>query len=452
MADYKIPTIAIVGAGLAGCEAAFQLARFGFAVTLFEMRPKKQTPVHQTEQLAELVCSNSFRSDDASNNAVGLLHQELRKAGSLIMQAADHHRLPAGGALAVDRGMFASHITHAISSQPNISLKRQEVSHLPVPNYDITIITSGPLTSDALASAIISLTGNESLAFFDAIAPIIHAHSIDETITWRQSRYDKGDADYINCPMDEDQYERFIDALLSAPLQELKAHDQTPFFEGCLPIEVMAKRGKDTLRFGPMKPVGLSNPYQANPRCHAIVQLRQDNTQASLWNIVGFQTRIQHHAQAKILQLIPGLQKAEFARLGSIHRNSYLKSPNLLDPLFKLRTNPTIRFAGQITGVEGYVESAATGLMVGLSTACELMGEDIQPPPQTTALGSLMGYVSTNNLSKQFQPMNVNFGLFLPLEQNKKVKLRGKPYKQAVAQRASVDFDHYLQTLPIQIT
>ena len=420
-------TIHIVGGGLAGSEAAWQAANAGAQVILHEMRPLKKTDAHQTDGLAELVCSNSFRSDDAETNAVGLLHEEMRQAGSLIMREADRTKVPAGGALAVDRELFSAGVSNAIKSHENIEIVREEVGGLPPENWRNVIYATGPLTSPALADAIHAQTGEDALAFFDAIAPIIHKESIDFDIAWFQSRYDKkgpgGDgADYINCPMDETEYVAFLDALLSGAQTEFKEWEKsTPYFEACLPIEVMAERGVETLRFGPMKPVGLTDP-RTGKRPHAVVQLRQDNALGTLYNMVGFQTKMKYGAQTEVFRMIPGLANAEFARLGGIHRNTFINSPKLLDETLRLRSHPSLRFAGQITGVEGYIESAAIGLIAGRFAAADAIGAEIDAPPATTALGALLRHITGGHLSdgaggkNTFQPMNVNFGLFPPVD------------------------------------
>lgn len=417
-------TIHVIGGGLAGSEAAWQAAERGASVVLHEMRPVQMTDAHQTHDFAELVCSNSFRSDDHKHNAVGLLHEEMRRCDSLIMRAADQHKLPAGGALAVDRDAFAAAVTEAIHTHPNIRIERGEVAGLPPEEWRNVVVATGPLTSPALASAIQQLTGEDSLAFFDAIAPIVHADSIDRDIVWAQSRYDKvgpmgNGADYLNCPMDEAQYNTFVDALLSAPLHQFKDWEHVPYFDGCLPIEVMAARGRDTLRWGPMKPVGLTNPRNPTVKCHAIVQLRQDNALGTLWNMVGFQTKMRYGVQTEIFRLIPGLENAQFARLGGLHRNTFLNSPKVLGPDLKLKAMPRLRFAGQVTGVEGYVESAAVGLMAGRMAAADTRGEPLPPPPATTAMGALINHITGGHIeaeaysgARSFQPMNVNFGLF----------------------------------------
>jgi len=436
------PQVHIVGGGLAGSEAAWQLAQAGLPVVLHEMRPVRGTEAHQTEGLAELVCSNSFRSDDAANNAVGLLHEEMRRAGSLIMQAADAHKLPAGGALAVDRHGFSAAVQQALIEHPLVELRREEIAGLPPADWDSVIVATGPLTSPALAAAIAKLTGEESLAFFDAIAPIVHYESIDQSIAWKQSRYDKGEgADYFNCPLNKEEYEAFVAGLLAGDKTEFKEWEaSTPYFDGCLPIEVMAARGPDTLRWGPMKPVGLRDP-RTGRRPWAVVQLRQDNALGSLWNIVGFQTKLKHGEQTRLFRTIPGLAGAEFARLGGLHRNTFLNSPRLLDATLRLKAEPRLRFAGQITGCEGYVESAAVGLLTGRFAAAERLGLAPSAPPNTTAMGALLGHITSGADATTFQPMNVNFGLFPPIEGT----LRGKERKQALATRALGDLDRWLQ-------
>jgi len=416
----------VIGGGLAGSEAAWQIAARGIAVVLHEMRPAQTTAAHKTGGLAELVCSNSFRSDDREHNAVGLLHEEMRRLGSLIMRAGDANQVPAGGALAVDRDGFSAAVTAALASHPLIEICRGEIAALPPAEWDSVIVATGPLTSPALAQAIRSLTGEDALAFFDAIAPIVHHASIDMTVAWRQSRYDAcgpggTGADYINCPLDRAQYDAFLDALNAA--DKVSFHEweaSTPYFDGCLPIEVMAARGRDTLRFGPMKPVGLTNPHRPD-KPHAVVQLRQDNRLGTLFNMVGFQTKLKHGEQARIFRMIPGLAGAEFARLGGLHRNTFLNSPRLLDPLLRLKAMPRLRFAGQITGCEGYVESAAIGLLAGRFAAAERLGETPHVPPPATAHGALLAHITGGHVEtidagpRSFQPMNVNFGLFPPL-------------------------------------
>ena len=410
----------VIGGGLAGCEAAWQAARTGVAVVLHEMRPAQKTAAHETDQLAELVCSNSLRSDDHQTNAVGLLHEEMRRAGSLIMQAADRHRLPAGTALAVDRHGFSATIQATLESLPNVTISREAVDAIPPADWHDVIIATGPLTSDALAARIGALTEETALAFFDAIAPVVYTDSIDFDKAWFQSRYDKssGDGDgkdYINCPLNESQYSNFINALLDGDKVPFKDWERdTPYFEGCLPIEVMAERGPETLRFGPLKPVGLTNPH-ISEKPYAVVQLRQDNALGSLYNMVGFQTKLTHGEQTRIFRTIPGLENARFARLGGIHRNTFLNSPRLLDRTLRLKAAPHLRFAGQITGVEGYVESAAMGLLAGRFASAGKLGHALPVPPATTALGALLAHVTGDANADCFQPMNINFGLFPPL-------------------------------------
>jgi methylenetetrahydrofolate--tRNA-(uracil-5-)-methyltransferase len=453
----------VIGGGLAGSEAAWQLAKAGVPAVLHEMRPERQTEAHKTDALAELVCSNSFRSDDWETNAVGLLHQEMRRAGSLIMACADAHKLPAGGALAVDREDFADAVTEALTEHPLIEIDRSEVSGLPPADWDSVIVATGPLTSPALADAVKTLTGEAELAFFDAIAPIVHFDSIDMDVCWRQSRYDKvgpggSGADYINCPLDKTQYDAFIDGLLTAEKTTFKDFETTPYFEGCLPIEVMAERGRDTLRYGPMKPVGLTNAHRPDEKPHAIVQLRQDNALGTLWNMVGFQTKLKHGEQARVFRMIPGLAQAEFARLGGLHRNTFLDSPKLLDSSLRLKAEPRLRFAGQVTGVEGYVESAAIGLIAGRFAGTERLGAPPAPPPPTTALGALLAHITGGHLSadgeggaRSFQPMNVNFGLFPPVTVARgswgKGPKNGKAFarKRAMSARALADLDAWLE-------
>ena len=405
--------IHVIGGGLAGSEAAWQLAEAGLRVRLSEMRGVEATPAHQTDSLAELVCSNSFRSDDPSN-AVGLLHAEMRALGSLILRCADAHRVPAGSALAVDRDGYAEAVTRAISGHANIELVRERVDRLPAEGA--TIVATGPLTGEALAASIGAATGADALAFFDAIAPIVHHHSIDMDIAWMASRCDKGETrDYINCPMNKEQYLAFHQALLDGEKTEFKDWEKdTPYFEGCMPIEVMAERGVDTLRYGPMKPVGLDDP-RTGRWPYAVVQLRQDNALGTLWNIVGFQTKLKHGEQVRLFRTIPGLERAEFARLGGLHRNTFIQSPKLLDDTLRLKSRPSIRCAGQITGCEGYVESAAIGLLAGRFAAAELLGRTMAPPPVTTALGALLGHITGGANAESYQPMNINFGLFPPI-------------------------------------
>ena len=474
----------VIGGGLAGCEAAWQIATAGVPVVLHEMRPVRSTDAHKTDALAELVCSNSFRSDDWAANAVGLLHEEMRRAGSLIMAAADRHKLPAGGALAVDRDAFAADVTRSIATHPAITLERDEIAGLPPSDWDSVIVATGPLTSPALAEAILALTGEDALAFFDAIAPVLHHGSVDMTKSWMQSRYDKPGpagtgADYLNCPMSREEYEAFIDALLAGDKTSFKEWEaSTPYFNGCLPIEVMAERGRETLRFGPMKPVGLANPHEGGRRPHAVVQLRQDNALGTLWNMVGFQTKLKHADQVRVFRMIPGLEQAEFARLGGLHRNTFLNSPRLLDRRLRLKADPRLRFAGQITGVEGYVESAAIGLLAGRFAAVERLGsvEAMMSPPPTTALGALLDHITGGHLvvdepsdeqpgefaapgepaalrkPGSFQPMNINFGLFPPVVaptsdaggRRIKGKDKGPIKKRALGERALADLAAWL--------
>jgi methylenetetrahydrofolate--tRNA-(uracil-5-)-methyltransferase len=456
------PPIHIVGGGLAGSEAAWQIARRGLPVVLHEMRPERGTEAHRTERLAELVCSNSFRSDDKEANAVGLLHEELRRADSLVMKTADAHQVPAGGALAVDREGFSASVTAAIADHSLITVARGEVAGLPPADWDSVVIATGPLTSPALAGAIRELTGEDALAFFDAIAPIVHFDSIDLDVAWFQSRYDKPGpggtgADYVNCPMDKAEYEAFVDALLSG--EEHKYHDweKVPYFDGCLPIEVTAERGRETLRHGPMKPVGLTNRHKPAEKPYAVVQLRQDNALGTLYNMVGFQTKLRYAIQADTFRMIPGLGRAQFARLGGLHRNTFLNSPKLLDATLRLKAMPRLRFAGQITGCEGYVESAAIGLLAGRFAAAERLGEAVVTPPPTTAFGAILGHITGGHLAsddepgkRSFQPMNVNFGLFPPAqivrEPGRKLSgnEKGLARKRAITARALADLDRWL--------
>ena len=433
----------VIGGGLAGSEAAWQLAQAGIAVTLHEMRPKRKTDVHQTHGLAELVCSNSFRSDDKTANAVGVLHEEMRMMNSVIMAQADKHAVPAGGALAVDRDHFSAGVEDALGSHPLITINRDEITELPSSEEGHVIIASGPLTSDSLAASILEETKEEDLAFFDAIAPIVHFDSINMDVAWFQSRYDKGTGkDYINCPMNEEQYNAFITALCEGEKMSFKEFEEnTPYFDGCMPIEVMAERGPQTLRWGPMKPVGLTNQHDMS-RPFAVVQLRQDNQLATLFNMVGFQTKMKYGEQLRVFRMIPGLEEAEFARLGGLHRNTFINSPRLLDSQLRLKSQPHLRFAGQITGVEGYVESAATGGMAGRMLAAELQGDDWVAPPHTTAHGALLSHITGGAMADSFQPMNVNFGLFPPMETTK--KLRGRDRKNAYAARALDDTKNWL--------
>jgi methylenetetrahydrofolate--tRNA-(uracil-5-)-methyltransferase len=456
----KERTLHVIGAGLAGSEAAWQAAERGTDVILHEMRPGRLTEAHKSGACAELVCSNSFRSDDWETNAVGLLHEEMRRAGSLIMLAADRHKLPAGGALAVDRDAFSAEVTSRLAVHPRIEIRESEISGLPPSDWASVIVATGPLTTPALSAAVNALTGEDALAFFDAIAPIVLRDTIDMEVAWMQSRYDKPGpagtgADYINCPMNGAQYEAFIDALLAAEKTSFKEWElSTPYFEGCLPIEVMAERGRETLRFGPMKPVGLTDPRTGRSP-HAVVQLRQDNALGTLWNMVGFQTKLKHGEQTRVFRMIPGLEGASFARLGGLHRNTFLNSPKLLDGHLRLKADPRLRFAGQITGVEGYVESAAIGLLAGRFAAAELVEAESAPPPPTTALGALLSHITGGHLTdaacasgpRSFQPMNVNFGLFPPLaETGKRLKgaERGRARKKGLSHRALEDLGHWL--------
>ena len=440
-ADLK--PIHVIGGGLTGSEAAWQLARAGVPAVLHEMRPNRGTEAHVTGRLAELVCSNSFRSDDAQASAIGLLHEEMRRAGSLILRAGDANRVPAGTALAVDREGFSASVEQALEDEPLVTIERGEVAGLPPDEWDSVIIATGPLTSPALADAIRELTGEDSLAFFDAISPIVHKDSIDFSRAWFQSRYDKGDgADYINCPLTQAEYRAFLNALVSAETTAFKEWEKdTPYFEGCLPIEVMAERGPDTLRYGPMKPVGLTNPHAAE-RAHAVVQLRQDNALGTLYNIVGFQTKLKYGEQKRVFSLIPGLENAEFARLGGVHRNTFLNSPRLLDEALRLKARPRLRFAGQITGVEGYIESTAIGLLAGRFAAANRNGFAPQCPPATTALGALLHHITGGADAATFQPMNINFGLFPPLA----TRLNRKERKAAVTHRALNELETWLGT------
>jgi len=439
--------IRVIGGGLAGSEAAWQLAESGFRVRLSEMRGGGgSTPAHQTDQLAEMVCSNSFRSDDPHHNAVGLLHQEMRALNSLIMRAADLHKVPAGSALAVDREHFAAEVTRVVAGHPKVTVVRERVDRLPV-EYP-AIVATGPLTSSTLAEAIAAETGQGSLAFFDAIAPIVHRDSIDMDVAWFQSRWDKGDGkDYINCPLDKSQYEAFVQALNAGERTEFRDWErETPYFEGCMPIEVMAERGIDTLRHGPMKPIGLTDP-RTGRWSYAVVQLRQDNALATLWNMVGFQTKLRHSEQVRIFRMIPGLENAEFARLGGIHRNSFINSPLLLDDRLRLRSKPNIRFAGQITGCEGYVESAAVGLVAARFAAAELGGQHFPSPPAETAIGALLGHITGGANAETFQPMNVNFGLMPPPEG----RLRKADRKKAYTDRARAQFAEWLRSISQEV-
>lgn len=436
----------IVGGGLAGSEAAWQIASRGVPVVLHEMRPVRKTDAHHTDGLAELVCSNSFRSDDAENNAVGLLHAEMRAMNSLIMRAADTHKVPAGSALAVDRDAFSEEVTKTLENHPLITIERDEIAGLPPKDWDNVIVATGPLTSPALSEAVLELCGEDGLAFFDAIAPIVYKDSINFDIAWFQSRYDKGEgADYINLPMNKEQYDAFIEALNTGEKTDFKEWEKdTPYFEGCMPIEVMAERGPETLRFGPMKPVGLQSPHMEG-QCHAVVQLRQDNKLGTLYNIVGFQTKLKYGEQTRIFKTIPGLENAEFARLGGLHRNTFINSPKVLDGLMRMKADTRLRFAGQITGVEGYVESAAMGLMAGVFAATERLGGTPTVPPETTAFGALISHITGGADAKTFQPMNVNFGLFPPLEG----RFKRKDRKPAKAKRAQGDLASWIEGLDV---
>ncbi|WP_353313984.1 methylenetetrahydrofolate--tRNA-(uracil(54)-C(5))-methyltransferase (FADH(2)-oxidizing) TrmFO [Shimia sp. NS0008-38b] len=440
-------TLHIIGGGMAGSEAAWQAANMGVQVVIHEMRPKVETFAHRTGHLAEMVCSNSFRSDDDEQNAVGLLHWEMRAANGLIMATADKHRLPAGGALAVDRDPFAASVTEALKAHQNISVDYGEISELP--NEGHWIIATGPLTSTALGAAIQEETGADRLAFFDAIAPIIYADSIDMDIAWLQSRYDKGDTEeerkaYLNCPMTKDEYEAFIDALLAADKTEFHEGETAGYFDGCLPIEVMAERGRETLRFGPMKPVGLTNAHKPDDKPYAVVQLRRDNALGTLLNIVGFQTKMKYGAQTDVLKMIPGLENASFARLGGIHRNTFINSPTLLDNQMRLKSKPNIRFAGQVTGVEGYVESAAMGLLAGRLAAAEILGTHLTTAPLNTAMGALVHHITGGAEAKTFQPMNVNFGLFQPVDGLKGGRRGRKDRYKAYTDRAKAEWQSWL--------
>lgn len=448
-------TLHIVGGGMAGSEAAWQAAQAGIHVVLHEMRPEVETFAHQTGKFGEMVCSNSFRSDDDEQNAVGLLHWEMRAAGGLVMASADLNSLPAGGALAVDREAFADHITAQLKAHPNVHVEYGEISTLPeARDGELWIFATGPLTSPALGEAIAAETGADRLAFFDAIAPIVYAESIDMDVAWLQSRYDKGETEeeqkaYINCPMDKAQHEAFIDALLAADKTEFHEGETAKYFDGCLPIEVMAERGRETLRHGPMKPRGLTNAHNPDVKPYAVVQLRRDNALGTLYNIVGFQTKMKYGAQTDVFRMIPGLENASFARLGGIHRNTFLNSPTLLDNQMRLKSKPHIRFAGQVTGVEGYVESAAMGLLAGRLAVAELLGEDLSPPSENTAMGALITHITGGADAKTFQPMNVNFGLFPPLPPIEGVKNGRKGRKErykAYTDRAKADFTLWLDT------
>ena len=457
-----VSPVHVIGGGLAGSEAAWQVASAGLPVVLHEMRPVRATGVHRGDALAELVCSNSLRSDDADTNAVGVLHREMRRMESLVMRAADANQVPAGGALAVDREGFAAAVTRAVEAHPLIALRREEVSAIPA-DWDSVVVATGPLTAPALAAAVAGLTGEADLAFFDAIAPVVHRDSIDMSRAWMQSRYDKAGpggtgADYINCPLDQEQYDAFVDALLAADCATSPHDADTPYFNGCLPIEVMAQRGRETLRHGPMKPVGLTNPHDPGRKPRAVVQLRQDNALGTLYNMVGFQTKMRHGAQVAVFRTIPGLENASFARLGGIHRNTFLHSPRVLDPALRLRAQPRLRFAGQITGCEGYVESAAIGLVAGRMAAAERLGRTLPALPATTAVGALINHITGGHIASidagpsSFQPMNVNFGLFPPLdvpvvgEGGRRLRgpEKGQARKRLLSARAARDLDGWL--------
>ncbi|MDP6191595.1 MAG: methylenetetrahydrofolate--tRNA-(uracil(54)-C(5))-methyltransferase (FADH(2)-oxidizing) TrmFO [Paracoccaceae bacterium] len=439
-------SLKIIGGGMAGCEAAWQAANMGIQVTLYEMRPKVKTFAHQTEKLGEMVCSNSFRSNDHEQNAVGLLHWEMMRANGLVISTAYEHKLPAGGALAVDRDEFANSITNKLKSHPNIKISYEEVTSLP--NEGKWIVATGPLTSSKLANSIVEFTGTEALAFFDAIAPIVYFDSIDMSKAWMQSRYDKGETEeertaYLNCPMTKEQYYKFIDALLAAEKTEFKEGETANYFNGCLPVEVMAKRGIETLRFGPMKPVGLTNPH-SEEKPYAVVQLRRDNALGTLYNIVGFQTKMKYGAQKEVLRMVPGLEKAEFARLGGIHRNSFINSPTLLDNQLRFKPRSNIRFAGQITGVEGYVESASIGLLAGRFASLEIFNKSIPEVPINTAIGSLVNHITGGAHAKTFQPMNVNFGLFPAIEGLKSGRKGRSDRYRAYTERAKKSWSDWL--------
>ena len=439
-------SLKIIGGGMAGCEAAWQAANMGIQVTLYEMRPKVKTFAHQTEKLGEMVCSNSFRSNDHEQNAVGLLHWEMMRANGLVISTAYEHKLPAGGALAVDRDEFANSITNKLKSHPNIKISYEEVTSLP--NEGKWIVATGPLTSSKLANSIVEFTGTEALAFFDAIAPIVYFDSIDMSKAWMQSRYDKGETEeertaYLNCPMTKEQYYKFIDALLAAEKTEFKEGETANYFNGCLPVEVMAERGLETLRFGPMKPVGLTNPH-SEEKPYAVVQLRRDNALGTLYNIVGFQTKMKYGAQKEVLRMVPGLEKAEFARLGGIHRNSFINSPTLLDNQLRFKPRSNIRFAGQITGVEGYVESASIGLLAGRFASLEIFNKIIPEVPINTAIGSLVNHITGGAHAKTFQPMNVNFGLFPAIEGLKSGRKGRSDRYRAYTERAKKSWSDWL--------
>ncbi|MTI45686.1 methylenetetrahydrofolate--tRNA-(uracil-5-)-methyltransferase [Roseibium hamelinense] len=465
--------IHVIGGGLAGSEAAWQIAQRGIQVVLHEMRPVRKTEAHTTDGLAELVCSNSFRSDDSDQNAVGLIHHELRRCGSLIMRCADENQVPAGSALAVDRNGFSDAVTKALEEHPLIEIERGEIAGLPPQEWTSVIVATGPLTSPALSEAVLAKSGEDALAFFDAIAPIVHFDSIDMNEAWFQSRYDKvgpggNGKDYLNCPMDKAQYDAFIDALIAGDTADFKEWEaNTPYFDGCLPIEVMAARGRETLRHGPMKPMGLTNAHNPDVKAYAVVQLRQDNALGTLYNMVGFQTKLKYGAQADIFRMIPGLEDAQFARLGGLHRNTFLNSPKVLDAQLRLKADPRLRFAGQITGCEGYVESASVGCMAGLFAASEQIGHMLSAPPQTTAMGALLAHITGGHIARDdgdgkprsFQPMNVNFGLFPPVEAPKtdetgkrlKGKDKSRAKKLAMTQRAKADFETWIRTFELPV-
>lgn len=442
------PVVQIIGAGLAGCEAAWQLIKRGVKVRLFEMKPQKFSPAHKNSNWAELVCSNSLRSDDAEHNAVGLMHEEMRRFGSLIMEAADQTKVPAGGALAVDREGFAKFITERLKASPLLEIVNQEITEFPAADAPLTIIATGPLTSSAFIEAIKNKVDQHSLSFYDAIAPVVYKESIDFSKAWFQSRYDKGDKyDYINCPMNKEEYYRFVDELLKAEKMPFHDFEEPHYFDGCLPIEVMAERGIDTLLFGPLKPVGLTNPHSAE-KPYAVVQLRQDNKEDTLRNIVGFQTKMKYGEQTRIFRMIPGLEKAEFARLGGIHRNTFIQSPMLLDEFLRLKAQPNILFAGQISGCEGYVESADTGMLAGYYASCLAKGENPVVPPKTTATGAMLGHLL--DTTADYQPMNINFGIFPTIQgeitaNGKFRKIKGADRKEAYCQRALADFTDWLE-------
>lgn len=446
------PTLHIVGAGLAGSEAAWQAAERGVRVILHEMKPTKFSAAHKSNNFAELVCSNSLRSDDFEHNAVGLMHQEMRLAGSLIMTCADQTKVPAGGALAVDRERFAQAVTEKLRSHPLVEVSEEEIKELPTADAGEFIIATGPLTSESLAQSILSKIDNQSLSFFDAIAPVVYKDSIDFSKAWYQSRYDKGDKfDYINCPLNQDEYYRFVDALLEAEKAEFHEWEKVNYFDGCLPIEVMAERGRETLVFGPMKPVGLTNPHSSE-KPYAVVQLRQDNKEDTLRNLVGFQTKMKYGEQKRVLQMIPGLENAEFARFGGIHKNTFIKSPILLDRFLRLRTQPNIRFAGQITGCEGYIESAAVGLLCGYFAACDILGKTAVQPPRTTAFGAMMSHLTDDTAIENFQPMNINFGIFPTISgevtaNGKFRKIKGMDRKAAYCAHALTDIEPWLKEI-----